>query len=40
VGAVNEEMIKKYVENQSEMEGDFKVWDLEQKIEECELKPD
>jgi putative transposase len=29
VGAVNEDMIKHYVENQSENEGEFKVWDLE-----------
>ena len=29
VGAVNEEMIKRYIENQTEEEGSFKVWDLE-----------
>ena len=29
VGAVNEEMIRQYIENQAEGEGDFKVWDLE-----------
>ena len=29
VGAVNEEMIKKYIENQQEEEGNFKVWDRE-----------
>ena len=43
VGAVNEEMIQKYVENQRDEDGDFKIWDLEQKQstpEECELKPD
>ena len=34
VGAVNEEMIKKYIENQTEEEGSFKVWDIEPKIEE------
>ena len=32
VGAVNEEMIRQYIENQSEEEGSFKIWD-----EECEL---
>jgi len=32
VGAVNEEMIKKYVENQTEDEGDFKIWDMEEKL--------
>ena len=34
VGAVNEEMIKKYIENQAEEEGNFKVWDIEPKAEE------
>jgi putative transposase len=34
VGAVNEEMIKKYIENQTEEEGSFKVWDVEPKTEE------
>ncbi len=34
VGAVNEEMVKKYIENQAEEEGSFKVWDLEPKAEE------
>jgi len=33
VGAVNEDLIMQYVENQSEEDGDFKVWDLDQKIE-------
>jgi len=33
VGAVNEELIKQYVENQTEEDGDFKIWDLEQKTE-------
>jgi hypothetical protein len=36
VGAVNEEMIKKYIENQTEEEGSFKVWDIEPKTEEYE----
>lgn len=41
VGAVNEELIKQYVENQSEEEGDFKVWDLDRKLEgDKSLKPD
>lgn len=31
MGAVNEEMIKRYIENQSEDEGSFKVWDIEPK---------
>jgi hypothetical protein len=34
VEAVNEDLIKQYVENQEEEDGDFKVWDLEQKTEE------
>ena len=34
VGAVNEDLIKKYVENQIEDEGDFKIWDMDQKLEE------
>ena len=29
VGAVNEEVIKKYIENQSDDECEFKVWDSE-----------
>lgn len=29
VGAVNEEMVRRYVENQQEDEGEFKVWDAE-----------
>src|SRR3989338_4476053 len=29
VGAVNEEMIKKYIENQSEEDESFKVWDID-----------
>jgi len=32
VGAVSEELIKQYVENQSGEDGDFKVWDLEEKL--------
>jgi len=36
VGAVNEELIKKYIENQTEEEGSFKVWDLERKTEGSE----
>jgi len=27
VGAVNEEMVKRYIENQSDDEGEFKIWD-------------
>jgi len=34
VGAVNEDLIKLYVENQTEEDGEFKVWDIEKKIEE------
>ncbi len=34
VGAVNEEVIKRYVENQSDDEGEFKVWDKNEKEEE------
>ena len=40
VGAVNEDMIRHYVENQSEDEGEFKVWDLEPKPAKKELEPD
>ena len=40
VGAVNEEMIRQYVENQRDDEGEFKIWDLEPKPEWNELKPD
>lgn len=36
VGAVNEDLIKKYIENQTEEEGSFKVWDLEGKTEGTE----
>jgi putative transposase len=36
VGAVNEDMIKKYIESQTEEEGSFKVWDMEPKLEERE----
>mgnify|MGYP001175598258 CR=1 FL=1 len=36
VGAVNEEMIKKYIENQTEEEGSFKVWDVELQEEKAE----
>jgi hypothetical protein len=31
--AVSDEMIKLYVENQLEEDGDFKIWNLEQKLE-------
>ncbi len=40
VGAVNEDMIRKYVENQSEEGEEFKVWDLEPKPTNKELQPD
>ena len=40
VGAANEEMIRQYVENQRDDEGEFKIWDLEPKPEGNELKPD
>ena len=30
-------MIKKYVENQTDEEGSFKVWDMEPKAEEKEV---
>ena len=40
VGAVNEEMIKRYVENQTEDEGEFRVWDLEQQTVNQELQPE
>ena len=40
VGAVNEEMIRQYVENQADDEGEFRVWDLEQKTVGKELQPD
>jgi len=40
VGAINEEMIKQYIENQDEREGEFKVWDLESKGENNNLEPD
>ncbi len=40
VGAVNEEMIKQYVENQAEDEGEFKIWDLELQTAAKELQPD
>ena len=40
VGAINEEMIKQYIENQDEGEGEFKVWDLELKEETENLEPD
>lgn len=40
VGAINEEMIKQYIENQDENEGDFKVWDLELKRVIKDLEPD
>ncbi len=31
VGAVDEETVKRYVENQNDDEGEFKVWDVEEK---------
>jgi len=31
VGAVNEELIKRYIENQSDDEGEFKVWDRDDR---------
>ncbi len=37
VGAVNEEMIRQYVENQSEDEKSFQVWDEEELKETCYL---
>ena len=40
VGAMNEEMIKQYIENQDEREGEFKVWDLEPKRTVEDLEPD
>lgn len=40
VGAINEELIKQYIENQDEGEGEFKVWDLEVKREAKNLEPD
>ena len=37
VGAVNEEIIKKYIENQSDDEGEFKVWDKDEtKVDQTE----
>ena len=38
VGAVNEEMIKKYIENQSEEDESFKVWDIDPKEEKGDKK--
>jgi putative transposase len=40
VGAVNEEMMKRYVENQSEDEGEFRIWDLEEQAGVKGLEPD
>ena len=41
VGAVSEEMIKKYVEHQGEDTDAFNMWDADEKTEEKkELKPD
>lgn len=37
VGAVNEDLIKKYVEDQTEDEGDFKIWDMEEKLRQKSL---
>jgi putative transposase len=34
VGAVNEEAIKRYIENQSDDEGEFKIWDKDDKKED------
>lgn len=39
LGALNEEMIRQYVENQRDDEGDFKVWNLDSKPGGGELKP-
>ena len=41
MGAVSEEMIKRYVEHQSEDIDAFKMWDVDEKAEENqEPKPD
>ena len=40
VAPSNEEMIKQYIENQDEKEGEFKVWDLEPKRTTEDLQPD
>ena len=40
VGSINEEMIKQYIENQSEDNEEFKIWDLEKKKKEENLEPD
>ncbi len=40
VGAINEEMIRQYIENQDEGEGEFKVWDLEVEKNSKDLEPD
>ena len=40
VGAINEEMIRQYIENQDEGEGEFKVWDLEMEKDSKGLEPD
>jgi len=37
---MHEDMIRHYVENQSEDEGEFKIWDMEPKPVERNLKPD
>ena len=40
VGAINEETIRQYIENQDEAEGEFKVWDLERRKDPKNLEPD
>lgn len=40
VGSINEEMIRQYIENQSEENEEFKIWDLEMKKKEGDLEPD
>ena len=37
VGAVNEDLIRKYVEDQGEDEGNFKIWDMEEKLKQKSL---
>ena len=37
---MNEEMMKRYVENQSEDEGEFRIWDLEEQAGVKGLEPD
>ena len=42
VGAVTEDQVKKYIENQSEEPGTFKIWDEKEndQVGKAELKPD